>query len=156
MRKIQPFLWFDDQAEAAVNFYVSIFDDAEITQIARYGEAGPGPKGSVMTISFELAGQSFIALNGGPRYRFTEAVSFMVECKDQAEVDRYWDRLSEGGEPGPCGWLKDRFGLSWQIVPSVLMELIGDPDPEKARRATQAMLRMRKIDIAKLEAALAD
>ena len=153
MRKIHPFLWFDDQAEEAMNFYVSVFPDAKAGKVTRYGDAGPGPKGSVMTASFELAGQQFIALNGGPHFKFTEAVSFMVDCADQAEVDWFWDKLSEGGETGQCGWLKDRFGLSWQIVPAMLFPLVGDPDPEKARRATEAMLAMTKIDIAELERA---
>ena len=153
MQKITPFLWFDDQAEEAVNFYVSIFKNARIGTIARYGDAGPGPKGSVMTVSFELEGQPFTALNGGPPFKFTEAVSFVVHCTDQAEVDELWDKLSDGGEQGPCGWLKDKFGLSWQIIPSVLMELIGDPDPVKSRRVMEAMLQMTKIDIATIRQA---
>ena len=153
MQKITPCLWFDDQAEEAARFYVSLFKNSSIGRIARYGDAGPGPKGSVVTIEFELDGQAFIGLNGGPHFNFTEAVSFSIDCADQAEVDFYWDRLSEGGETSQCGWLKDRFGLSWQVVPTVLAGLIGDPDPEKARRATEAMLQMTKLDIAKLQQA---
>ena len=153
MQKITPCLWFDDQAEEAARFYVSLFKNSSIGRIARYGDAGPGPKGSVVTIEFELDGQAFIGLNGGPHFNFTEAVSFSIDCADQAEVDFYWDRLSEGGQTSQCGWLKDRFGLSWQVVPTVLADLIGDPDPEKARRATQAMLQMTKLDIAKLQQA---
>jgi predicted 3-demethylubiquinone-9 3-methyltransferase (glyoxalase superfamily) len=154
MPSITPFLWFDDQAEAAANLYVSLFPNSRITRLVRYGAAGPGPKGQVMTVEFELDGVAFIALNGGPHYRFTEAVSFSVACADQAEVDRYWDALTaDGGQPVQCGWLKDRFGLSWQIVPKVLSELVGDTDPEKAKRATQAMLKMVKLDIAELRRA---
>lgn len=153
MQKISPFLWFDNQAEEAMHFYVSIFKQSKVGHIVRYGDAGPGPNGSVMTASFELDGQQFTALNGGPRFKFTEAISFVVDCQDQAEVDDLWDRLSEGGEKGPCGWLKDKFGLSWQIVPSVLIELISDPDRQKSRRVMEAMLQMSKIDVAKLKAA---
>jgi predicted 3-demethylubiquinone-9 3-methyltransferase (glyoxalase superfamily) len=153
MQKISPFLWFDNQAEEAMHFYVSIFKQSKVGHIVRYGDAGPGPNGSVMTASFELDGQQFTALNGGPRFKFTEAISFVVDCQDQAEVDDLWDRLSEGGEKGPCGWLKDKFGLSWQIVPSVLIELISDPDRQKSRRVMEAMLQMSKIDVAKLQAA---
>ena len=153
MQKISPFLWFDDQAEEAARFYVSVFKNSKLGTVARYGDAGPGPKGAVMTVAFELDGQRFTALNGGPLFKFTEAVSFVVDCADQAEVDRLWDALCEGGEPSQCGWLKDRFGLSWQIVPTELMMLIGDPDPVKAKRATQAMLRMTKIDLADLRRA---
>lgn len=153
-QKIRPFLWFDNQAEEAINFYVSLFDDAEVLEVSRYPEGGPGPAGQVMTASFRLAGQEFLALNGGPQYQFTEAVSFLIDCKDQAEVDYFWEKLTEGGgEPGPCGWLKDHFGLSWQVIPTVLGELIGGPDPAKAGRAVQAMLQMSKIDIAKLQEA---
>ena len=155
MPKITPFLWFNDQAEEAARFYVSLFKNSSIGQIARYGDAGPGPKGSIVTIAFELDGQAFIGLNGGPHFKFTEAVSFSIDCADQAEVDFYWDRLSEGGETSQCGWLKDRFGLSWQVVPAMLADMIGDSDPEKARRATQAMLQMTKLDIAKLQQAYA-
>jgi predicted 3-demethylubiquinone-9 3-methyltransferase (glyoxalase superfamily) len=152
MQKISPFLWFDTQAEEAARFYVSLFDDAEITDVSRYPENSPGPAGSVMTVSFRLAGQEFTALNGGPEYSFTEAVSFFVRCKDQDEVDRFWSRLTaDGGEEGPCGWLKDRFGLSWQIIPDRLTELLADPDPARANAAMQAMLQMHKIEIKALE-----
>jgi predicted 3-demethylubiquinone-9 3-methyltransferase (glyoxalase superfamily) len=151
MQKISPFLWFENQAEEAANLYVSLFDDAEITDVSRYPEGTPGPAGQVMTVSFRLAGQEFTALNGGPQFPFTEAVSFVVHCKDQDEVDRLWARFTEGGEPGQCGWLKDRFGLSWQIVPDRLTELLGDPDPGRANRAMQAMLQMQKIEIKVLE-----
>ena len=151
MQKISPFLWFDSQAEEAANLYVSLFDNAEITDVSRYPEGTTGPAGQVMTVSFRLAGQEFTALNGGPQFPFTEAVSFVVHCKDQDEVDRLWARFTEGGEPGQCGWLKDRFGLSWQIVPDRLTELLGDPDPGRANRAMQAMLQMQKIEIKVLE-----
>jgi predicted 3-demethylubiquinone-9 3-methyltransferase (glyoxalase superfamily) len=152
MQKISPFLWFDTQAEEAARFYVSLFDDAEITDVSRYPENSPGPAGSVMTVSFRLAGQEFTALNGGPEYSFTEAVSFFVRCKDQDEVDRFWSRLTaDGGEEGPCGWLKDRFGLSWQIIPDRLTELLADRDPARANAAMQAMLQMNKIEIKALE-----
>ena len=153
MQKITPFLWFDDQAEEAMSFYVSVFKNSKVGRVTRYGDAGPGPKGSVMTVSFELEGQQFTALNGGPHFRFTQAISFVVNCKTQEEVDELWERLSEGGEIQQCGWLKDKFGLSWQITPVALMELISDPDPEKSRRVTEAMLQMTKIDIAKLRQA---
>ncbi|MEO8112810.1 MAG: VOC family protein [Phenylobacterium sp.] len=156
MQKIHPFLWFDTEAEEAMNFYVSLFPNSKVLKTVRYGDAGPGHKGSVMTCDFELGGQRFTALNGGPHFKFTEAVSFMVDCKDQAEVDHLWDNLtSGGGEPSQCGWLKDRFGLSWQIVPTVLIELLGDPDAAKAQRVMAAMLQMTRIDIAKLKAAAA-
>ena len=151
MQKISPFLWFDSQAEEAANFYVSLFDDAEITNVARYPEGTPGPAGQVMTVSFRLAGQEFTALNGGPQFTFTEAVSFYVHCKDQDEVDHFWSQLTEGGEESQCGWLKDRFGLSWQIVPDRLGELLGDPDPARSQAAMQAMLQMSKIEIKTLE-----
>jgi predicted 3-demethylubiquinone-9 3-methyltransferase (glyoxalase superfamily) len=153
MQKITPYLWFDSQAEEAANFYVSIFNNSKIVNISRYGEAGPGPVGTVLTVSFELEGQEFTALNGGPAFKFTEAVSFFVDCKSQEEVDDLWEKLTEGGEEQPCGWLKDKFGLSWQIVPTVLIEMLNDPDPEKARRVTEAMLQMKKIDIPTLEQA---
>jgi predicted 3-demethylubiquinone-9 3-methyltransferase (glyoxalase superfamily) len=153
MQKIHPFLWFDNQAEEAMNFYVSIFKNSKVGKVVRYGEAGPGPKGSVMTATFELEGQPFTALNGGPHFKFNEAISFVVDCKSQAEVDELWEKLSAGGEPGQCGWLKDKFGLSWQIVPSVLMELLSDPDPEKSQRVMAAMLKMTKIEIATLKQA---
>ena len=153
MPKTVPCLWFDNQAEEAAKLYTSVFPNSRIVEIARYGSAGLRPEGTVMTVSFELDGMPFLALNGGPEYTFTEAVSFQVDCADQAEVDDYWERLSEGGEEGPCGWLKDRFGLSWQIVPSVLPELLSQPDAEKAQRVMAAMLQMRKIEIAELERA---
>ena len=155
MNKITPCLWFDGQAEEAANFYVSIFKRSKIGAISRYGDAGPGPAGSVLTVAFELEGQSFIALNGGPMYKFTEAISLMVDCTTQAEVDELWDRLCDGGRPDRCAWLKDRFGVSWQIVPRVLIEFMSDPDPVKSQRVMRAMLQMTKIDIAKLEEAYA-
>jgi predicted 3-demethylubiquinone-9 3-methyltransferase (glyoxalase superfamily) len=154
MQKITPFLWFDNQAEEAARFYVSLFKNSRIGQISRYGEAGPGPKGQVMVIAFELDGVKFTALNGGPVFKLTEAFSLQVDCQDQAEIDRLWERLTaDGGEPSRCGWLKDRFGLSWQIVPANLGQLIGGDDPAKASRAVQAMMQMGKLDIAALEAA---
>jgi len=153
MQRISPFLWFDHQAEEAARFYVSIFPNSRMGKVTRYGEAGPGPKGSVMTVTFELEGQEFIALNGGPQFKFTEAISFSVACSTQEEVDQYWKKLSDGGEEGPCGWLKDRYGLSWQINPTVLGELLGDADPVKAKRAMEAMLKMKKIDIEALKSA---
>ncbi|TQF01189.1 VOC family protein [Kitasatospora acidiphila] len=146
-------LWFDGQAEEAANHYLSIFPNSRIGQITRYGETGPGPAGSVMVVEFELNGQKFIGLNGGPQFTFSEAISFQIHCADQAEVDHYWDKLGEGGQPGPCGWLKDKFGLSWQVVPAELPAMIGDPDPEKAARATRAMMAMGKLDIAALRKA---
>ncbi len=152
-QKITPFLWFDNQAEEAANFYVSIFKNSRVTGIDRYGEAGPLPKGTVMTASFELEGQGFIALNGGPEFKFTEAISLFVNCETQAEVDELWAKLSAGGEEGPCGWLKDKYGLSWQIVPTILHELLGDPDPEKSQRVMKAMLQMKKLDINMLKQA---
>ena len=155
MPKPTPCLWFDTQGEDAARFYTSVFPNSRIVDVARFGEAGPREAGTVMVVSFELDGQPFTALNGGPHYTFTEAVSFTVECADQAEVDRYWETLSEGGEQGQCGWLKDRFGLSWQIVPARLTELLGDPDRARAQRVMTAMLGMRKIEIAELEAAAA-
>jgi predicted 3-demethylubiquinone-9 3-methyltransferase (glyoxalase superfamily) len=155
MQKITPCLWFDTEGEDAANFYTSIFPSSKIVEVARYGSAGPRPEGTVMTVVFELDGQRFIALNGGPDFTFNEAISLTVDCEDQQEVDRYWDALTEGGEPGPCGWLKDRFGLSWQIVPKALNELIADPDREKSQRVMAAMLKMGKIEIAELEEAAA-
>jgi len=152
-QKITPFLWFDHQAEEAAGFYTSIFKNSRIEAVTRYGEAGPGPKGSVMTIAFELDGQKFTALNGGPYFQFNEAVSFVVNCETQAEVDEMWTKLSEGGQEVQCGWLKDKYGLSWQIVPSVLIEMLKDPGPERKERVTKAMLQMKKLDIAGLEAA---
>jgi predicted 3-demethylubiquinone-9 3-methyltransferase (glyoxalase superfamily) len=153
MQKITTCLWFDTQAEEAANFYISVFKNSRIVHVSHYGEAGPRPAGMVMTVDFELDGQELVALNGGPEFAFTEAVSLQVNCESQAEVDRYWSVLSEGGEEGPCGWLKDRYGLSWQIVPVALIELISDPDTAKAQRVMAAMLQMKKIDIAALEAA---
>ncbi|HEY7530570.1 MAG TPA: VOC family protein [Gemmatimonadota bacterium] len=153
MPKIKPFLWFDREAEEAANLYVSIFPSSRILRISRYGEAGPGPQGGVMVVEFELDGQPFLALNGGPQFKFTEAVSFSVECATQEEVDEYWEKLSSGGEPGPCGWLKDRFGLSWQVNPRILVEMLNDPDPAKSKRVMEAMLRMKKIEIAELKRA---
>jgi predicted 3-demethylubiquinone-9 3-methyltransferase (glyoxalase superfamily) len=155
MPRPTPCLWFDTEGEEAARFYTSVFPNSRIVDVARYGEAGPREAGTVMVVSFELDGQAFTALNGGPNYTFSEAVSFQVDCADQAEVDRYWETLSEGGEQGPCGWLKDRFGLSWQVVPTRLTELLGDPDRERAQRVMKAMLGMRKIEIAELEAAAA-
>ncbi len=146
-QKITPFLWFDNQAEEATNFYVSIFKNSKVISVDRYGEAGPGSKGTVMTTSFELEGQGFMALNGGPEYKFTEAISFFVNCETQAEVDDLWERLSAGGEEGPCGWLKDKYGVSWQIVPAVLGEMLSDPNPERSQRVMKAMLQMKKLDI---------
>jgi len=153
MQKITPFLWFDSQAEEAAKFYVSVFGNSRILKIVRYGEAGPGPAGSVMTVAFELHGVPFTALNGGPQHPFSEAISFVVNCQSQAEVDSLWEKLSAGGRPDRCGWVKDRFGLSWQIVPTVLPVLLSDPDPTKAARTMAAMLRMSKLDIAALEKA---
>jgi predicted 3-demethylubiquinone-9 3-methyltransferase (glyoxalase superfamily) len=154
MKKITPFLWFDNQAEEAMNFYMSVFKNSKVLGVSRYGDAGPGPKGSVMTAAFEINGQEFTALNGGSEhYGFTEAISFLVDCENQEEVDYLWEKLTEGGEPGPCGWLKDKYGLSWQIVPSALGELLGDKDPAKAQRVLQAMLKMSKIDVAALQKA---
>ena len=152
-QKITPFLWFDGKAEEAADFYVSIFPGSKILSATRYGDAGPGPKGSVMTVLFELNGQQFIALNGGPQFKFTEAVSFSVDCKTQEEVDAFWQRLSAGGEEGPCGWLKDKYGLSWQIVPTILVEMLSDPDPVKSKRVMEAMMKMKKIEIKTLKQA---
>jgi len=153
MQKITPFLWFDDKAEEAVNFYVSIFKNSKVLGISRYGDAGPGPKGTVMVAKFQLEGHEFIALNGGPQFKFTEAISFLVNCESQEEVDKFWEKLSEGGKESQCGWLKDKYGLSWQIVPTVLGEMLKDKDPEKSKRVMQAMLQMQKIDIKKLKEA---
>ncbi len=148
-------LWFDTEAEAAAAFYTSIFNDSRLGRVDRYTEAGPEPAGAVMTVEFELNGQKFVALNGGPQSTFNEAISFQIFCADQDEVDYYWSRLSEGGREVSCGWLKDRYGLSWQVIPTVLMDMISDPDPEKAKRATEAMLAMTKLDIAALQKAYA-
>jgi predicted 3-demethylubiquinone-9 3-methyltransferase (glyoxalase superfamily) len=151
MKPITPCLWFEDQGEDAATFYTGLFPDSRITDVSRYGAGGPGPEGKVMTVSFELNGRPFLALNGGPQYRFSEAISFQVFCDSQDEVDRYWEALTEGGEPGPCGWLKDRFGLSWQIVPTRLIELLQDPDRGRSARVMQAMMAMGKIEIAEIE-----
>lgn len=151
--QITPFLWFDSNAEEAVNFYTSVFKDSKIESINRYGEAGPGPKGTVMTIAFQLLGQDFVALNGGPEFTFTPAISFVVDCKTQQEIDGLWDKLSEGGEKVQCGWLRDKFGVSWQIVPSNLGELFESDDPEKSERVMKAMLQMEKLDIKALQEA---
>ena len=146
MQKITPFLWFDGNAEEAANFYISIFKNSKMGKISRYGDAGPGPKGSVMSVTFQIEGQEFFALNGGPHFKFTPAISFFVDCKTQEEVDELWDKLSAGGRTDRCGWLQDKFGLSWQIIPTVLGQLLGDKDPQRAKRAMQAMLKMTKID----------
>jgi len=151
IQKITPFLWFDDQAEEAVAFYPSIFKNSKIETVTRYGEAGPGPKGSVMTAAFQIEGQQFTALNGGPHFKFTEAISFVVNCGTQEEVDELWDNLSEGGEKVQCGWLKDKYGVSWQIVPTVLIEMLQDKDAERSQRVMKAMLQMKKLDIAGLK-----
>jgi predicted 3-demethylubiquinone-9 3-methyltransferase (glyoxalase superfamily) len=153
VNEITPCLWFDTEGEEAATFYVSVFPKSKILDVSRYGAAGPRPEGTVMTVSFELGGQKFLALNGGPQFTFSEAISFQVSCKNQDEVDHFWSKLSEGGEEGPCGWLKDRFGLSWQIVPTALPELLGDPNPERAQRVMEAMLKMKKIEIDELERA---
>jgi len=153
MQKITPFLWFNDKAEEAMNFYVSIFKDAKVVSVSRYGDAGPGPKGSVMTAAFRMFGQDFIALNGGPQYTFTPAVSFVVNCETQKEVDEYWEKLSAGGRKDRCGWLTDKYGLSWQIVPTVLSQLLTDKDSKKSQRVMKAMLQMDKLDIARLKQA---
>ena len=153
MPKISPFLWFDTQAEEAAKFYTSIFKNSKITSVNRYGEAGPGPKGSVMTVAFELDGEEFTALNGGPQYQFTHAISFVVNCKDQDEVDYYWDKLGEGGNEVQCGWLTDKFGLSWQIVPDGLVDYIAGDDEEGSQRAMEAMFQMKKLDINELRRA---
>ena len=153
MQKITTFLWFDNQAEEAVNLYVSLFKNSKIGTVSRYGDAGPGPKGSVMVITFELEGQQFMALNGGPVFHFTPAISLMVNCETQQEVDALWEKLSAGGRKDRCGWLTDKYGLSWQIVPTVLGKLLGDSDPAKSQRVMKAMLQMDKLDIAQLEQA---
>lgn len=154
MQKITPFLWFDDNAEEAVNLYISVFKNSRINSVSRYGDAGPGKPGSVMTINFELEGLTLTALNGGPEFKFTEAISLEVDCASQAEVDELWDKLiADGGEPSQCGWLKDKFGLSWQIVPRAMMEFIQGPDPAGAQRAMAAMLKMSKLDLNELRRA---
>lgn len=152
-QKITPFLWFDNNLEEAMNFYTSIFKNAKIGNVTRYGEGGPGPKGTVMSGTFELEGQEFFALNGGPMFKFTEAISFFVRCETQAEIDELWEKLSAGGEKQRCGWLKDKFGLSWQIIPPILTEFLRDKDPDKSKRVMQAMLKMDKIDIKALKQA---
>lgn len=154
MPRITPFLWFDTQAEEAARFYTSIFPNSRVGAITRYGEGAPGPAGGVMTVAFELDGREFIALNGGPHFAFNESISFSIDCETQEEVDYYWEKLTAGGTEVQCGWLKDRYGLCWQVNPRILGQLLGDPDPEKARRAMQAMLTMKKIDIAALRAAV--
>ena len=153
MTRITPCLWFDTEGEEAATFYVSLFKNSRITEVSRYGEAGPRPAGSVMVVSFELDGQPFTALNGGPEFTFDEAISFQIDCSSQDEVDRYWEGLTAGGEEGPCGWLKDRYGVSWQVVPSELITLLQDPDPGRSQRAMAAMMTMKKIDIAAVRAA---
>jgi predicted 3-demethylubiquinone-9 3-methyltransferase (glyoxalase superfamily) len=153
MQKISPFLWFDDKAEDAANFYTSIFKNSKILNVSRCGEGGPGPKGSVMSVTFLLDGQEFMALNGGPMFKFSEAVSFFVHCETQAEVDELWEKLSAGGEKQRCGWLKDRYGLSWQIVPTILGKLLNQSDPVKSKRVVEAMLQMNKLDIHGLQQA---
>ncbi len=153
MQKITPFLWFNDQAEEAVKFYTKVFKNSKIKSITRYGDAGPGPKGSVMTASFLLEGQEFVALNGGPVFTFTPAISFVVNCRTQAEIDRFWDKLSAGGEKVECGWLKDKYGVSWQIVPDILSKLLTSPDTRRTNRVMQAILKMKKFDIAELKKA---
>lgn len=150
-QKITPMLWFNDKAEEAANFYTSLFPNSKILNVSRYGEVGPGPAGSVMTASFQLAGQEFVALNGGPHFKFTEAISLVINCETQEEVDRYWEKLTaDGGEESQCGWLKDKYGLSWQVTPKILIQLVQGPDKEKANRVFQAMLKMKKIEIPKL------
>src|SRR5258708_18594403 len=153
MQKITTFLWFDNNAEEAMNFYTSLFKNSKIVNITRNGEGRPGPKGSVLTATFQLEGQQFMALNGGPLFRFTEAISLFVSCETQQEVDTLWEKLSEGGAKSQCGWLKDKYGLSWQIIPTALGKLMNDPDPEKAQRVMMAMLKMTKIDVAELQKA---
>lgn len=153
MQKITPFLWFDGKAEEAMNFYLSIFKNAKVTDVLRWGDVGPGPKGSVLTCAFELEGQEFTALNGGPMYQFTPAISLFVKCETQAEVDHYWDKLLEGGKAQQCGWLTDRFGITWQIVPTMLPRLLMDKDTAKANRVMAAMMQMVKLDIATLQQA---
>jgi predicted 3-demethylubiquinone-9 3-methyltransferase (glyoxalase superfamily) len=155
MAKLTPCLWFDNEGEEAAKLYTSIFPNSKIVKVTRYGSAGPRPEGTVMTVDFELDGQPFVALNGGPQFSFSEAISFQISCKDQDEVDSYWSKLTEGGEEGPCGWLKDRFGLSWQVIPTTLSELLNSPDKEKAQRVMAAMLEMHRIEIHELERAAA-
>jgi predicted 3-demethylubiquinone-9 3-methyltransferase (glyoxalase superfamily) len=153
MQKITPFLWFDGRAEEAMNHYISIFKNSKVVSLTRYGDAGPGAKGTVMTVAFQLEGQDFVALNGGPQFKFNEAISLVVNCETQQEIDELWKKLSAGGEPSRCGWLKDKFGLSWQIIPAVLGRMLQDKDPLKAGRVMQAMLQMDKIDVNRLKQA---
>lgn len=153
MQKITPFLWFDNNAEEAIQLYTSLFKNAKVKDVVRYGPAGPGPEGTVMTASFEIEGQEFAVINGGPMYKFTEAVSFVIHCDSQEEVDHFWSKLSEGGQEQMCGWLKDRFGLSWQIIPRVMLQMFKDKDAQRSQRVMGAMMKMRKIDIPTLQAA---
>jgi predicted 3-demethylubiquinone-9 3-methyltransferase (glyoxalase superfamily) len=153
MQKFTPFLWFDNNAEEAMNYYVSIFKNSKVLNVTHYGDAGPGPKGTVMTAEFELDGQKFVGLNGGPQFKFTWAISFVVNCETQEEVDYFWEKLSEGGEESRCGWVKDKFGLWWQVTPRILGELVGDKDPEKSKRVMEAMMQMGKIEIEPLKRA---
>ena len=153
MQKITPFLWFDNNGEEAANFYVSIFKNSKVLNISRYGDAGPGPKGTVLTVAFELDGQKFTALNGGPQFKFTEAVSFVVNCETQQEIDYFWEKLSAGGAESQCGWLKDKYGLSWQVVPTILGELMSEKDPERSNRVMQEILKMQKLEIEPLKRA---
>jgi predicted 3-demethylubiquinone-9 3-methyltransferase (glyoxalase superfamily) len=155
MKRITPFLWFDNQAEEAMKFYLSIFKNSKVLSVTRSGDSGPGPKGSVMTAAFELDGQTFTALNGGPLFKFNESVSFVVGCETQEEIDYFWERLSAGGQKVECGWLKDKYGLSWQVVPSILPELMGSDDPQRSNRVMQALMQMKKLDIAALKKAAA-
>jgi len=153
VQKIVPFLWFNDQAEEAMKFYVSVFKNSRVVGVTRYGDAGPGPKGKVMMATFQLEGQDFYALNGGPQFKFTQAISLLVNCETQAEVDELWEKLSEGGAKDRCGWLKDKYGLSWQIVPTILGKMMQDEDPKKSQRVMEAVLQMAKLDIARLRRA---
>jgi len=153
MQKITPFLWFNDQAEEAMNFYVSIFKNSKVGRVTRYPKGSPGPEGKVMSVTFQLEGQEFMGLNGGPMFKFSEAISLFVDCETQEEVDELWNKLSAGGEPGRCGWVKDKYGLSWQIIPRALMKLMQDPDPKKSQRVMQAMLKMSKIEVQELQQA---
>ena len=154
MQKITPFLWFDTQVEEAVTFYTQIFPNSKIGEVSRYGKAGPGPEGTIMSATFYIEGQEFMGLNGGPLFKFTPAISFFIHCETQEEIDHLWDKLSAGGEPGQCGWVTDKFGVSWQIVPTMLGEVLGNSDPEKAQKAMQAMLKMKKLDIKTLREAV--
>ncbi|HWD90341.1 MAG TPA: VOC family protein [Mucilaginibacter sp.] len=153
MQKITPFLWFDSQAEEAMNFYVSIFKDSKVSRVSRYGEAGPGTPGTVMSVEFTLNGTNFYALNGGPVFQFSPATSFFIHCETQEEVDHYWNKLGEGGKPNQCGWLDDKFGVTWQVVPNALGRYLNDPDKKKAKNVMQAMMKMTKLDVAKLQEA---